>query len=190
MKPLYDTKTFNQVFEKEEDFTSMLSSEFGGYASNALTSEYKTSLYWLLFARYGNTHITNMTVNQFKAKLVAIIYQKGPSWERNLKLQKDIRNLSEADLRAGAISIYNTAANPETAPGTQATDEIAYVNSQNVSKHKRSIIDAYSYLQELLRSDVTEAFISSFSVLFSKFARPIVTRIYENEIEVEDEEEE
>lgn len=189
MLPMYDTQTFNQVFPDSESFKKMISDDFGGYA-NVISAESQEKLYWLLYARYGNTHMVNLSVNQFKAKLAAIIFQKGPSWERNLALQLSIRNLSEDELRAGAVSIYNTAANPETQPGPQATEEIGYVNAQNVSKHKRSKMDAYSYLQELLRSDVTEAFISAFQVLFSKFARPIVTAIYVNEVPTEEEEEE
>lgn len=188
MLPLYDTQTFNQVFPDVDKFKECIDDDFDGYAKLAISDDNKATLYWLLFARYGNTHMTNLSVNQFKAKLVAIIFQKGPSWQRNLELQKSIRDLSEEDLRAGAISIYNTAANPEVGPGPQASEEIGYVNAQNVSKHKRSKVDAYSYLQELLRTDVTEAFISSFSVLFSKFARPIVTAIYENDVEIEEEE--
>lgn len=187
MRPLYDTQTFNQVFPKLTDFKYCLANDFDGYAGECISDENQTKLFWLLYARYGNTHMINLSVNQFKAKLVAIIFQKGPSWERNLSLQTSIRGLTEDELRAGAVSIYNTAANPETAPGTQSTEEIGFVNAQNVSKHKRSKLDAYSYLQELLRSDVTEAFISSFSVLFSKFARPITTAIYENNVEIDEE---
>lgn len=190
MLPMYDTKTFSQIFPDVEGFKLTLSTDFGGYAANAISNDNQESLYWLLFARYGNTHICNLSVNQFKAKLVAIIFQKGPSWQRNMALQKSIREMTEDDLKAGAIAIYNTSANPETAPGPQATEEIGYVNAQNVSKHKRSKLDAYSYLQELLRNDVTEEFINSFKVLFSKFARPIVTRIYENDIEIDEGDEE
>lgn len=188
MLPMYDTKTFNQVFPEWDDFKNMFDNDFGAYAKDVIEEESLNTLYWLLYARFGNTHMTNQSVNQFKAKLVAIVFQKGPSWERNLNLQKSIRTLTDDELRAGAVSIYNTAANPETGPGTESTEELGFVNSQNVSKHKRSKLDAYSYLQELLRTDVTEVFISSFSILFSKFARPIVTAIYENDIDEEEEE--
>lgn len=190
MLPMYDTKTFNQVFENVESFKDMIANDFGSYAANVITEVNQEKLYWLLYARYGNTHICNLSVNQFKAKLVAIIFQKGPTWQKELSLQETIRTLTEEDLREGAKAIYNMAANPETAPGPEATEEIGYVNTQNVSKHKKSKLDGYSYLMELLKNDVTESFILSFRVLFSKFARPIRTAIYENEIEIEDEEEE
>lgn len=190
MLPLYDTKTFSQVFETVDSFKDTVTNEFDGYAAQALTEESLTRLYWLLFARYGQSHMVNFSENQFKAKLVSIIFAKGPTWQKNLQLQKSIRDLTDDDLRAGAISIYNTAANPEVAPGTNTDTELNYINSQNVSKHKRSKLDAYSYLQELLRLDVTEEFISAFRVLFSKFARPKTTRIYENEVEIDEGEEE
>lgn len=188
MLPRYDTYVFSEIFPTVDSFKDVLQNEFDGYCSEVLTSENQATLYWLLFARYGNTHIINFSVNQFKAKMLGIIFQKGPTWQKELELQSNIRNLTDDQLRIGAITIYNSAANPEVAPGPEGTGELSYINAQNVSKHKRSQLDAYSYLQELLKKDVTEDFIVSFRILFSKFARPIVTRIYENEIHESEEE--
>lgn len=183
---MYETKTFSQVFERQEDFVSMLKNDFGGYAKNSITDENKEALYWLLYSRYGNNPIINLSENVFKSKLTAIVFQKGPTWQKRVKIQDDIRGLTHDQLKQGAITISNSALNPETEPGTQDTDELSYVNSQNVNKSKRSDLDAYSFLMDLLKTDVTESFIDSFSVLFSKFVAPDITHIYVDDNEEEE----
>lgn len=189
MLPMYNRQTFSDIFPDLDSFKDCLLNGFDGYAAESITNDEKKTLYWLLYARYGNNPITNNTVAQFKAKMVAIVFAKGPTWAKKVELQKSLRLLNDDDLRAGAVSIYNTALNPETAPSTKDTDELEYVNSQNVSKHKRSFLDAYSFLQDLLKNDVTEEFIKSFAILFSRFVGPMRVRIYENDLPEEEEDE-
>lgn len=189
MLPMYNRKTFSQIFPDPESFIQCIDSEFNEYAKNALNETNKTALYWLLFARYGNNPITNNTVSQFKAKMVSIVFSKGPSWEKNLDIQSKIRSLSEDELRKGAVNIYNQALHPETSPGTGTTEELDYINQQNVNKHKRSAMDAYSFLMDLIKTDVTEVFIKAFSGLFSRFVGPMRVDIYENDLPDEEEEE-
>lgn len=187
MLPMYNRQTFSDIFPDLDSFKDCLLNDFDGYAASSISNDEKKTLYWLLYARYGNNPITNNSVAQFKAKMVAIVFAKGPTWAKKVELQKSLRLLNDDDLRAGAVSIYNTALNPETAPSTQDTDELEYVNSQNVSKHKRSFLDAYSFLQDLLKNDVTEEFIKSFAILFSRFVGPMRVRIYENDLPEEEE---
>lgn len=186
MLPMYNRQIFSDIFPDVESFKKCLSDEFDGYAKSALTDDNKTVLYWLLFARYGNNPITNNTVNQFKAKMVSIVFSKGPSWEKNLDIQSKIRSLSDEELRKGAVNIYNQALHPETSPGTGTTEELDYINQQNVNKHKRSAMDAYSFLMDLIKTDVTEVFIKAFSGLFSRFVGPMRVDIYENDLPEEE----
>lgn len=188
MLPMYNTKTFSQIFPTSNDFKSCINDQFEEYAKNCITETSLKNLYWLLYARYADNPIVNYSVNNFKAKLVAITYAKGPTWERKLALQKSLRDLSEADLLEGARTIFNRALHPETEPSTETSDYLSYINSQDVSKHNRSKLDAYSYLQDVLKNDVTEEFIRQYAKLFSKFVSPTVTRIYENDTEEEEEE--
>ena len=187
MLPMYNTKTFSQIFPTSDSFKSCINEDFEEYAKNCITDNSLKTLYWLLFSRYADNPIVNYSVNNFKAKLVAITYAKGPTWERKLGLQKSLRDLSEAELLAGARTIFNRALHPETEPSTDTDEYLTYINSQDVSKHNRSKLDAYSYLQDVLKNDVTEEFIRQYAKLFSKFVSPTVTRIYENEIEEEEE---
>ena len=186
MLPMYNTKTFSQILPSFEDMKDLFDNEFDKYAKDCITATSMKTLYWCLYARYADNPIVNLSEENFKAKLVAITFAKGPTWERKLALQKSLRDLTDADLLTGAKTIFNRAMHPETEPGTDTDVELTYINAQDVSKHKRGKLDAYSYLQDVLKNDVTEEFIREYAKLFSKFVSPNVTRIYENDIEEEE----
>lgn len=182
MLPRYNTVLFSDVFPNYDDFKKCFDEDFD-YAKDCISANSLKTLFYILYGRYGNNPIVNYTEEQFKAKLVSNTFQKGPTWERKLAAQKSIRELTEAELQAGARTILNKAMHDEGDPGTDTDTELTYINTQDVSKMRRSKLDAYSYLQDVLKTDVTEEFIRSYAKLFSKFVSPNVTRIYENDIE-------
>ena len=188
MLPMYNTKTFVQILPDFASFKKLFDEEFDQYAKDCITSTSLNKLYWLLYARYADNPICNLSEERFKARVVAITFQKGPTWERKLGVQASLRGLTEDELLAGARTIFNRALHPEQEPGTNTDTELTYINAQDVSKLKRSKIDAYSYLMDVLKTDVTEEFIQSYAKLFSKFVSPTITRIYENDISEEEEE--
>lgn len=170
---LYNTKLFTEIYPDYDTFED-------GYTESPLkdgiTDDNLQILYYLLYARYGNSPIANMDENQFKYKLYSVIWQYGPTWESRLEIQDKLRELlatgHEADLINGAKAIYNHAYNPETAPSTQSVEELTYINDQNTTNYKKSKMDAYTQLWGLLATDVTEQFIDRFQPLFKKFVRP------------------
>ena len=183
MLPRFNNELFAEIFPNFASFKNVFDNDFDKYAKDCITEASLKALYWLLYSRYGYNPIVNQTIDIFKAKIVAITFQKGPTWEKKLALQKSLRELTEADMLAGAKTILNRALHDQTEPGTNTDEETPYINQQDVSKHKRSKLDALGYLQDLLKTDVTEEFISSFAKLFSKFVSPTITRIYENDEE-------
>lgn len=165
----YRTRKFTDIFPDITVFTE-------AYTDNGIpqtiSTETLTTLYYLLYARYGNSHIASSDENQFKYKVFATIFQYGPTWEKRLEIQKIIRNMSEDELRESAKAIYNHSFNPSTAPSTDTLDELLTINDQNVTKHKRSKTDAYALLLSLLETDVTEEFIVKFKKLFLIIVEP------------------
>ena len=129
-------------------------------------------LYYLLYSRYGNSVVAASDENRFKYQLFSITFQYGPTWAKELELQKEIRELSEDELREGTRNTVNNAENPSSAPSTVDTEELPYVNNQNVSKTKRSRADAFALLNALLKKDVTEDFIKKFQKLFLIIVAP------------------
>lgn len=164
--PNYSTKLFTDVWSEYEDFASDLGeTPFSG----AISEDSLNILYYLLYARYGNSPIANRDVNQFKFKVFSVIFQYGPTWEKRLDIQKSLRNLTEADLAEGSKTIINHAYNPSATPGTSALDELQYINDQNTSNLKRGKLEGLSTLWSLLETDVTEQFLMRFEPCFKQF---------------------
>lgn len=167
--PTSATPRFTEIFEDYNTFeTAYKATAF----KDAITDDNLEILYYILYARYGNSSITNFDTNQFKYKLFNIIWQYGPTWQKRLTLQADIRALTNTDILKGVTVIYNHAFNPATTPSTQDTTELEYINDQNVTKYDKTQMDAFTQLWDLLVSDVTEEFVARFKPLFKKFISP------------------
>lgn len=169
----FRTRNFNEIYpdiEKfKEDFTEYSNVGLNPNFTNEQTIQ---TIYYLLSARYGNSTISNFDVNQFKMKLFSIIFQYGPTWEKNLDIQKNLRSLSDKELTEGSKQIFNHSYNPSAPPTTNTDEELPTINDQNVNKSKRSKLDAYSLLMTTLRRDVTEEFIVKFKNLFLVIVEP------------------
>lgn len=150
-----------------------------------ISTETATTLYYLLYARYGNSTIASSDENQFKYKVFTYIFMYGPTWEKRLEIQKQIRALDIEELKKGSIAIYNKADNPETAPGTQTLEELDMIKEQNVSKHKRSTVEAYGLLISLLETDVTAYFLDRFKNLFLVIVAPELPLWYTTPLNIE-----
>ena len=191
MLPQYSTMLFTDVWDNEGDFqTEFLASPFGtaihhGEAKpSPETGNYPNSVntvFYLLYARYGNSPIANRDVNQFKYKVFTIIFQYGPTWEKRLDIQEKLRAISDDDLLIGSKAIYNSAQNPSTAPSTSALSELPYINQQDTTNYKKSKMDAYAQLWMLLDNDVTGDFLNKFKVCFKQFVAPERPLVYVTE---------
>ena len=175
----YRTKKFTDFYPMAQDFINDY--HLNGIPAT-ITDDSANTLFYLLYARYGNSHIINSDENQFKYKLFSIVFQYGPTWEKRLDIQNKLRNLTEDELMHGTKAIYNTANNPGTEPSTGSLEELPYINSQNTTGYKKSKMDAYSNLLALLDTDVTEDFIKKFGKLFITILEPREPLWYGTEI--------
>lgn len=180
MIPQYSTITFTDVWDNVDDFkTDLAESPFNGcihYGETVGTAPNQTTypdnvslLFYLLYARYANNPIANYDITQWKFKIFSVIFQYGPTWEKRLDIQNKLRNLTDDEILKGSKSIYNHAFNPSTVPSTGSLDELSYINDQSTSNYKKSKMDAYMQLWELLRTDVTEDFLNQFKKCFKIF---------------------
>ena len=189
MIPQYSTDIFTDIYPDAETFVSDYKNNGIPYKINNVQTLSDTNIntvYYLLYARYGNSPLANRDITQFKYKLFSIIFQYGPAWQKELEVQRKIMNLSEDDIRLGSKAIYNQALNPQTEPSTAALSELTYINQQNTTNYKKSPLEGYAILMELLKKDVTEEFINKFGRCFKKFVsneRPIIYVTEEEEDE-------
>ena len=173
----FRTKKFNDIYN---DVNSFLTDYEGIGIPNIITTTNATTLYYLLYARYGNSTIANFDENQFKYKLFGIIFQYGPTWEKELSIQAELRGLTTDEIREGSRAIYNKALNPNSAP---TTEELDYISEQNTTKYRKSKIEGYGLLMELLKRDVTEEFLNKFKKLFISITEPYSPLWYATEEE-------
>ena len=165
----YRQVKFTDVWQTAESFVS-------DYKNNGIettiSDKTATTLYYLLYSRYGNSVLASSDTNRFKYDVWATIFSYGPTWEKRLEIQGKLRNLTDDELFTGATQIYNHAYNPGTAPSTNTLDELTAINEQNTSKNKKGKMDAYAMLIALLETDVTESFLDKFKKLFLKVVQP------------------
>lgn len=169
MTPQYNTLLFTEVYDNVEDF---LNDYKNIGLPTTISDTSATTLFWLLYGRYGNNPIANRDINQWKVKVFSVIFQYGPTWEKKLQIQTRLRSLTEEEIIRGNKVVQNNALNPDTAPGTAALDELLYINNQTATNSKRSFLEGYAALATLLEDDVSEAFLSHFKPLFSMLVRP------------------
>ena len=165
----YRTRTFTDIYPKVEDFIKDYT--YNGIKTT-ITMDSITTLYYLLYARYGNSHIVNSDENQFKYRLFSTIFMYGPTWEKRLDVQNKLRGLTDKELIEGTKQINNHSYNPSTEPSTSDTEELPTTNEQTSTKYKKSKMDAYAILIALLETDVTEEFVAKFKKLFLSIVEP------------------
>ena len=219
---MYDTNLFCEIWESSAEFLADYNNtgeEFTNQVPTTISQQNALMTYLLLFSRYGNNPIANYDVTQFKSKIFTIIWQYGPAWEKRLSMQSDIRNLTLQEITTGTrtdwssegeqsqsntgsdTTINNHAYNPSTAPSTQSTTELDYIDQQNVAKGSdsrtisgtdskttgqtvtKSKMDAYAQLWELVATDVTNDYIAKFKKCFKQFVLPERSMIYVTEDE-------
>lgn len=182
-RPEYSTKTFTQVYENYEafksDYDQLIKLVSGGVLP--LSEDNVRAIFYLLYARYGNTPIVNYDETQFKMKLMSNIATYGPVWEKKKTIQASFRELTEAELLQGAKQIYNHAYNPSTEPSTQELEELTHINEQNVTNNKKSKMEAYAILWANLHVDATDEFLNKFKNCFSRFVGDQCPIIYVEE---------
>lgn len=179
----YRNLKFTDVWDNADDFLAE-------YKDNGVTvtigDDSATLLYYLLYARYGNSTIASSDVNQFKYKVFSTIFMYGPTWERRLEIQKAVRELTVEEVQVGGQAIYNTALNPNQAPITSSLEALKYISQQNTSNFKKSVVEAYGLILGLLETDVTEAFIGQFKKLFLTVVSPELPLWYVTQLQGDD----
>ena len=160
---------FTDVYDSAESFLA----DYGDIGlPKTISDTSATTLFYLLYGRFGNDIIASSDTNRFKYRLFSIVWQYGPAWEKKLEVQKKLRDMSEADILTGSRQIYNNATHPATAPGTNTDEELDYIDSQNVTKARKGKLEGYALLLSLIDTDVTQEFLNRFQKLFLTMVQP------------------
>lgn len=184
----YRNNKFGEIYPDVETFQA----DYEAFNKDILDNKFQfpetvKTLWLLLAAKYGDSTVASANQDQFKLKLFSTIFMYGPTWEKRLDVQKQIRELDIDDLRQGGKAIYNSALNPSNAVydasgeyngGTNTMEELKYINQQNTTNYKKSKAEAYATMIQLLNTDVTSTFLSKFRKLFLTVVSPEVPLWY------------
>lgn len=154
------------------DATSFVTDYTNSAIPTTISNDTATTLYYLLYSRYGNSVIASSDTNRFKYDLFATIFSYAPTWEKRLDVQEKLRELSDEELITGQATINNHSYNPSTSPSTSTLDELTTINEQVTQKGKRDKLTAYTELLRALWTDVTEQFLDKFQKLFLIILQP------------------
>lgn len=185
-KSLYGNYRQVKFTDVYPDVATFLSDYTSNGIKTTISQDSATTLYYLLYSRFGNSVIASSDTNRFKYDLFGTIFSYGPTWEKKLDIQEKLRNLTDDELFAGSTQIHNHAYNPGTAPSTNTLDELPAINEQNTSKYKKDKMSGYAMLVSLLDTDVTESFISKFKKLFITVVQPELPLWYATDIITDD----
>ena len=184
----YMTLTFAEVWKDYDAFKTDYDALITGFSATApVTNATVQATYYFLVAQYGNNPIANSDVGQFKMKIVSRIFMYGPLYEKKQAIQTTLRGLTESELLTGAKQIYNHAFNPSSAPSTSALDELEYINDQNTANHKKSKMEAYSILWNLLHAEQSKEYIDRFKNCFAVFVDKMCVPYYISDSDEEEE---
>lgn len=175
MKPM----KFREVYSDPDDF--YYDYQNMGIATTISETSCK-NLFYLLYAKFGNSHFANEDLVQSKLKIFSTIFKYGPTWEKKLEIQAELRDLDLDDLREGSKQITNHANNPNTSPSTSALEELEYIDEQHAVNYKKNKVDAYATLWTMLATDVTEDFLSRFNKIFTFVTLENDVYIYTEEV--------
>ena len=143
----YRTRTFTQVFSEDGETSTFeyFKAEFNNcpisQGTKNISEEKLKLIFYLLYARYGNSHIAYSDETQFKYALFSKIFMYGPSWSKKLEIQDTLRGLNlddSSEIYKGGKAIYNHSYNPSTAPSTGSLEELTTINDQNTTNYKKS----------------------------------------------------
>lgn len=164
----FNSPKFTDVWSTAEDFKTDYKA-CGLYLSDFTDASIQT-LYYLLYAQYGNSHIASSDTNQFKYKLYAIIHAEGLQWQKKVAIQKIFSTATESDILNGGYIISNSSANDSNMSNNPLdTDDILnHIDEQTIDKTSKDYVDSYQKLVYNLR-DVNTYFIDKFKKLFNRF---------------------
>ena len=183
---IYRTAKFGDVYPDANSF--IVDYRKSGLNLEEFTDQSLTYLFYLLYAKYGNSNIASSDPNRFRYSVYEIIFSAGLQWQKAIEIQRKLMSLSDAQISEMGRSIRSYARDPGEG-GTSVDNAgdvlINYINDQTVNKNTLAPVGAYrSYIRSL--EDVTTGFLERFKSLFLKVVYPEEPLLYSMEDEEND----
>ena len=175
------TRTFTEIFPTVEEFTSFYNN--CGIPPSFLKETSISTLYYLICSYYANSRIASSDESRFKYNVMSIIFQYGPTWEKNLEVQTYLRtiDITKDEWLDAAKQVMNVSLNPATDPATDSFQTLDTINQQQMNLRRKGKLEGLAVLSSLLETDVTGTFLTKFKKLFRTFtynSKPLLYATY------------
>lgn len=167
------TMTLLEIYPTVADFKADYNEI--GMINTTISDDNLSLIYYVLMGVYADSATTNSSLDMFRFRFFTRIMDYAPIYIRELKTQKELLEMADnGDIEKSSEVVYNTASNPSKKPPVNSREPLNFIDNQSATLHKRSRLDALSYLHSMLDGDASARFIARFDDLF----RPI---LYGNE---------
>lgn len=170
------SKTFLEVYPTANDlYTAYTGEDTPHYIADdykdVVESEFKNEVYNVLYGYYASRHITanEKGETQWKSRFLTAIGIFTPAYKRKLKIQKDLRTLSEDELRDTGKTVTNISSYPGDVLETE-DEQLKSVDNQQRTGVIKGKVDAYGQLNAILKDDVVSAYVNRFNKFFTSVA--------------------
>lgn len=174
----YRNVKFTDIYPDVDTFTT---SQKALPIPNDLSNDNMSLIYYLLYSNYANNTIAPNDTYRFELGIANRIFQYAPTFLKKLELQKTLRDLTLADIKAGSRIIYNHSYNPSTEPSTSTLTELTTIDMQNTTNYAKSDAEAIALQYSLLQDNLVSDFLRKFQKLFIQFVEPEVPLWYISE---------
>lgn len=188
------TRKFSDIFPTFQTFQTFWSSTIFSKQAVALIQNIPEDtgngasnlelIYELLMANYANSAIASNDENRFKYDCMCTVFQYAPAYIKRLEIQHTLHelDLNSEDFLRGSMQLHNVSLNPSEDPAADTLSALSTINQQTASIQKRDKFKALAILEELLRTDITGAFIDHFKRLFRWSVSPQRPLLYRTEV--------
>lgn len=177
---IYSTEILTDVWDNATDFVN----EFKAcpfYAALVYPDTDLTQLYYLLYARYGNSAISGFDINQWKYRMFYDINAYMPTYLQKKEIQANLRALGLDTIKDGGKTINNHAISPADPMATDSDVILTYINDQIVGNVKLSDLEGYVKKYNVLDDSITDEFLDKFEHLFITITYPQFPLLYEEQ---------
>lgn len=177
---IYNTEILTDVWENSTSFVNDFK-VCPFYSGNVYNDTELMLLYYLLYARYGNSAIAGFDINQWKYRMYYTINAYMPTYLKKKEIQNNLRELGLAKIMDGGKTINNHAFSPTDPISTDSDVILTYINDQVVGNVKLSELEGYVKKYNVLDDSITDEFLDKFSELFIKITYPQFPLLYEEQ---------
>ena len=120
---------FKEIYPTFDKFQAFLTNQKVVDLSDAENLTFAQYIYKILFRRYHNSNIQFDTIEDFECELANVLEDNFAKYKRQVKLAKQMQQLTDNDILTISKALANQSNNPNT-KATDPTQPLEYISAQ------------------------------------------------------------